>query len=148
MRWYLNRPPWCVFILDILQLALENKYLYINQEFYLYTDTIQTLRFNTLLNYYFRVQSCLLLHLGWKWGFGSYRGRRTCASTRRCRSCGAGVVAPRSSRPWSRLRRLHRQHLCGSVLPAFWSSRYVSKTPTVTTLLNDKPLGNLGLCST
>jgi hypothetical protein len=65
----------------------------------------------------------LLPHLGWKRGFRSHRGRRTCASTRRCRSCGARVVAPRSSRPWGRLRHLRQQRLCGSVIPPFRSSR-------------------------
>jgi hypothetical protein len=30
---------------------------------------------------------------------GGHRDHRTCASTRRCHSCGTGVVAPRSSRP-------------------------------------------------
>jgi hypothetical protein len=38
-------------------------------------------------------------NLGWTGDFGSHRDRCTCASTRRCRSCGAKVVAPRSSRP-------------------------------------------------
>jgi hypothetical protein len=43
------------------------------------------------------IQSRLFPHLGWKRGFRSHRGRRTCASTQRCRSCDTGVVAPRSS---------------------------------------------------
>jgi hypothetical protein len=43
------------------------------------------------------VQSRLLPHLGWKRSSGSHRGHRTCASTRRCRSCDTGIVAPRSS---------------------------------------------------
>jgi hypothetical protein len=38
-------------------------------------------------------------NIGWIGDSGSHRDRRTCASTRRCRSCGARVVVPRSSRP-------------------------------------------------
>jgi hypothetical protein len=34
-------------------------------------------------------------NLGWNGNFRSHCDRRTCASTRRCRSCGVGVVAPR-----------------------------------------------------
>jgi hypothetical protein len=85
------------------------------------------------------VQSLLLPHLGWKRGSRSHRGHHTCASTRRCRSCGAGVVAPRTSRPRS------RQCLCGSVIPAFWSTRVCVRTPAVTVLLIDRSLGISGV---
>jgi hypothetical protein len=52
-----------------------------------------------LRSFWIPLQSRLLPHLGWKRGFESHHGHRTCASMERCRSCGAGVVAPRSSRP-------------------------------------------------
>jgi hypothetical protein len=60
--------------------------------------------------------------------------------------CGAGVVAPRSSQPWSQLCCLHCQRLCGSVIPASGLWGYVSELLfTVTTLLVHRSLGNSGL---
>jgi hypothetical protein len=79
------------------------------------------------------------------WGSGSHRGRRTCVSTRRCRSCSAGVIAPSSSRPWGRLRHLRQRRLCGNVISAFRSSRvHVQNSFTITALLLDRSLGNRG----
>jgi hypothetical protein len=66
-------------------------------------------------------------NLGWIRDSRSHRDRRTCASTRRCHSCGARVIAPWSSRPWGRLHRLYRQCLCGSVIPTFGLRGYVSE---------------------
>jgi hypothetical protein len=65
---------------------------------------------------------------------------------RRCRLCDARVIAPRSSRPRGQVRRLHHQRLCGSIIPTFGLRGYVSELLfTVTTLLVDRSLGNLGL---
>jgi hypothetical protein len=38
-------------------------------------------------------------NIGWNGDSGSHHDHRTCARMRRCRSCGVGVIAPRSSRP-------------------------------------------------
>jgi hypothetical protein len=65
-------------------------------------------------------------------------------STTRCYTCGTrslrqyfrtSVMASRSSWPWGRLRRLHRQHLCGSVIPMFGLQGYVSKSLLIITTL-------------
>jgi hypothetical protein len=71
-----------------------------------------------------------------------------CMSTTRCwtcytkslrRCCRTGVVASRSSRPWGQLHRLHRQCLCGSIIPAIGLWGYVSDLQLiVTTLLLDR----------
>jgi hypothetical protein len=63
---------------------------------------------------------------------------RTCTSTRRCYTCGTRVVTPRSTRPWDRLRWLHHQRLCGSVIPAFGLRGYITKTLIVAALLIDR----------
>jgi hypothetical protein len=96
----------------------------------------------------FRIQSNAVYfrNLGWIGDSRGHSDHHTCASTRRCCSCGAGVVAPRSSWPWGRLRRLHHQRLCGSIIPVFGLQGYVVEHPfTVTKLLIDRSLGNSGL---
>jgi hypothetical protein len=68
----------------------------------------------------------------------------TCTSTMRCCTCGTkslhrcyrtGIMASRSSWPWGRLRRLHRQRLCRSVIPAFGLWGYISASPLIVTAL-------------
>jgi hypothetical protein len=67
-----------------------------------------------------------------------HRDHRIYASTWRWCLCGTGVVAPRSSRPWGRQCHLHRQRLCGSVIPTFGLRGYVSDSLLIVTTLLDK----------
>ena len=64
----------------------------------------------------------------------------TCASTRRCYSLTSLALGLRHRRvlhdPEVGYVRLHRQRLCGSVIPAFRLQGYVSDVSSITTLLD------------
>jgi hypothetical protein len=55
-------------------------------------------------------------------------GAATCGTKSLRQCCRTGVVASGSTRPWGRLRWLHHQRLCGSVVPAFGLRGYVTES--------------------
>jgi hypothetical protein len=48
-----------------------------------------------------------------------------------CPHHGAKVVAPGSTQSWGRLRWLHHQRLCGSVIPAFGLQGYIIESQLI-----------------
>jgi hypothetical protein len=94
----------------------------------------------------FRIGSKLIYfhNLGWIRDPEGVIVHRMCTSTTRCCMCGTqllyrcchtGVVSSRSSWPWGWPRRLHRQHLCGSIIPVFGLQGYLTKSLLIVTAL-------------
>jgi hypothetical protein len=96
----------------------------------------------------FRIPSNIVYfrNFGWIRDSRGHRDCRTCASMRRCRSCGAEVIAPRSPTTLRSATSFHCQRLCGSVIPAFSLQGYITELLfTVAALLIDRSMGNSGL---
>jgi hypothetical protein len=76
-------------------------------------------------------------NLGWIEDPAVIIDHRTCTNTMRYCMCGTKVIASGSIR-WGRLRQLHHQRLCGSVILTFCLQRYVTESLIVIALLIDR----------
>jgi hypothetical protein len=83
-------------------------------------------------------------NLSWIRDSGAHRDRRTCASMRRCRSCGAGVIAPRSPSSLRSAMSSSSSTLVPERNPRIRSMR-VPTSVYCCRITKDRSLSNLGL---